>query len=530
MSRWRIALVVLLISVPFIGWAVAGSIYLWMDGLGIIVWWPMMACVALGYLLAWYWQRKRRLLRPPEFEAPMHWTPRDKEAFKLVAKHAEEGAKAGPEKLTDPKFYYETGRAMADELARFYHPGASDPLGNLTVPELLSVVELAARDLREMVDEHLPGGHLLTIDNFRLAQSLSKWYTPAMNVYWAISALFDPLNTALRFGASKIGVSTPLQMLQENLYAWFFTAFVHRLGTYLIDLNSGRLRVGVERYRQLQEEAAKAAEQAPDVAEKVVAGPFIGRDTTADDAVDQIRQMTIALVGQVKAGKSSLVNALLGEERARTAVTPMTAGIERFELLTPGVPTRLVLLDTAGYNQTGATAEQVKDTAEAARQADVVFLVLHARNPARKADVELLEQLEKWFAERPDLKPPPIVAVLSHVDLLSPSLEWSPPYDWRHPKRPKEQSIHDAAKAAREQMGPRLVDLAPVCAQPGKTWGVEEELLPSVAAQLEEVRGVALLRCLKAEADREKVKKVFRQMYAAGKAAASIAWQMLNKK
>jgi predicted GTPase len=171
----------------------------------------------------------------------------------------------------------------------------------------------------------------------------------------------------------------------------------------------------------------------------------------------------------------------------------------------------------------------VTATAEAAHQADVVFLVLHARNPARQADVTLLEQLGKWFAERPDLRPPPIIGVLSHDDLLSPSLEWAPPYDWRHPKRPKEQSIHDAVAAAREQMGSRLVTLVPVCCQPGKVWGVEEELLPAVAAQLEEVRGVALLRCLKAEADRDKVKRVFRQMYQAGKAAAAIAWQLLQK-
>ena len=52
----------------------------------------------------------------------------------------------------------------------------------------------AIRDPREMVDKHLPGGHFLTIDNFRLAQTMSKWYAPAMNVYWAISV---PITAAL---------------------------------------------------------------------------------------------------------------------------------------------------------------------------------------------------------------------------------------------------------------------------------------------------------------------------------------------
>ena len=48
----------------------------------------------------------------------------------------------------------------------------------------------------------------------------------------------------MRYAASQLGLSTPLQMLQQNLFVWFYTAYVHRLGTYLIDLNSGRLRVG----------------------------------------------------------------------------------------------------------------------------------------------------------------------------------------------------------------------------------------------------------------------------------------------
>jgi hypothetical protein len=491
MSRWRIGVVTGLISVPFVAWAAFGTYYLWTSGWGWIVWWPLMACVALGYLMAWHWQRKRRLLYPPGFEVPIHWTARDQEAFKLVEARAKDGAAQSAEKLTEPKFYFDTAQTMANELAAFYQPGATDPFGHLTVPEILSVIELASHDLREMVEKHLPGGHLITVDNFRLAHTVSKWYEPAMNVYWAISALFDPINTAMRYGASRLGVSTPLQMLQQNLYAWFFTAYVHRLGTYLIDLNSGRLRVGVERYRQLQAEAARQADVA--VADKIAAGPFIPARDGAEDASDQIKQVTI-------------------------------------ELLTPGIPTRLVLLDTAGYHQSGATADQVKATAEAARQADVVFLVLHARNPARKADVELMDQLAQWFAARPDLKPPPIVGVLTHVDLLSPALEWAPPYDWRRPTRPKEQNIREAALAARQQMGERLVSLVPVCVQPGKVWGVDEELLPAVAAQLEEARGVALLRCLKAEADREKVKRVFKQMVNAGKAAAGIAWEMLTKK
>ena len=60
--------------------------------------------------------------------------------------------------------------------------------------------------------------------------------------------------TGLRFAASQFGLARPWHMFQQDLIAWFHTAFVHRLGRYLIDLNSGRLRVGAERYRQLTQE------------------------------------------------------------------------------------------------------------------------------------------------------------------------------------------------------------------------------------------------------------------------------------
>src|SRR5436305_5415675 len=123
---------------------------------------------------------------------------------------------------------------------------------------------------------------------------------------------------------------------------------------------------------------------------------------------------------------------------------------ERYRLAPEGIPAEMVLLDTVGYGHEGPKADQVEATRQAARQSDLLLLVLHARNPGRRADVDMLRALREWFAGQPDLKMPGVLAVLTHVDLLSPSLEWAPPYDWQHPRRPKEQSIHDALAAAAE--------------------------------------------------------------------------------
>ena len=87
---------------------------------------------------------------------------------------------------------------MALELARFYHPGAEDPISQLTIPEMLAVIELASSDLAELVDRYLPGGHFLTINNLRQARQAADWYQTASNIYWLISAVFSPANTAVR--------------------------------------------------------------------------------------------------------------------------------------------------------------------------------------------------------------------------------------------------------------------------------------------------------------------------------------------
>lgn len=396
MSRWRLLLVAALLAAPVAALAIVGSVALWREHLWRYAWWPLFACMALGYYLAWHWHRRRKLLPAPEAAPPPHWTERDRRAWKLVEVRAEAAAKLPPDKFTDFNFYVTTGQEMALQLARFYHPGAEDPISQLTIPEMLAVVELASHDLAELVNRYLPGGHFLTVNNMRQARQAAEWYQTANNVFWLISAVFSPVNTAVRYFASQAGLSKPWQMLQQNLLIWFYTAYVHRLGSYLIDVNSGRLRVGARRYRELLENqhSSGAAAQVPASAKQSV----------------EASSVTIALLGQVKAGKSSLVNAFLGEQRALTDVLPATGEVERYELQPPGVPTRLVLLDTVGYGHAGPKADQLRVTEETARQADLLLLVMHARNPARQADGETLKALRAWFAARPDLRMPPILA------------------------------------------------------------------------------------------------------------------------
>jgi predicted GTPase len=514
MSRWRVILVLTLTVAPLLFLAGVGSYYLWDTGWAFHVWWPMAACLAVGYGLGWYWQHKKKLLRPPDFTEPMHWTERDQQAWRLVEARAKSATEIPPSQMTELNFYVDLGKAMAVELAQFYHPRASDPVAALTIPEILAVIELASHDLAEMVDQYLPGGHLLTIRDWRRARQIVDWYPAVSNLYWIVSALFSPIDTAARYTASKVGLSGPFQMLQNNLLIWFYTAYTHRLGTYLIDLNSGRLRLGAQRYRELTHPAGAA-------------GTILERPGA--DPVEQVRQITLTLLGQVKVGKSSFVNALLGEQRAAVDVLPATEEVTKYELRTKDIPTTLLLLDTVGYGHDGPKADQLKATQSAAKQSDLLVLVLHAKNPAREADLVMLKALRAWFLANPDLKMPPVVAVLTHFDLLSPSMEWSPPYQWRQPQRPKEQNIAQAVAAVREQFGDFLAAVVPVCTLPGKSFGVEEEFLPALASMFDEARAVAFLRCLRAEIDSQKVRKVFHQLLQAGREGLRLALEAMPR-
>jgi uncharacterized protein len=507
MSKWRLIVVAVLIAGPSLFLMGYGGYQLWLSGLSFWVWWPMMASLALAYLLGWYWQKQQKLLRI-DFAPAQHWTERDRQAWQIVEQRAKAAENLSSDRFMEFTFYTEVAQEMALEMARFYHPRAKDPLGSLTLPEILAVIELASHDLAEMVDKYLPGGHLMTINDWKKAKQASDLYQTASNIYWAVSAVFSPVNTAMRFLASQAGVSRPWAMLQQNLLLWFYTAFLQRMGTYLIDLNSGRLRVGAARYRELM-----SGVQSP-VSEVKSTSPDSG-----------IKAVTLGLIGQVKAGKSSLVNAILGEQRARTNVLPETREVTRYQLQLEGIPTRLEILDTIGYSHSGPREDQLPATQEAAKQSDVLLFVLHARTGARQPDLMMLQALRKWFDSRPDLKMPRVVGVLTHIDLLAPAMEWQPPYRWQEPTRVKEQQIAEAVRAVREQFGEHLAAVVPVCVAPGRVLGVEEWLLPTLVELLGEARAVAMLRCLRAEVDERKIRKVFEQLLAAGKGAATVLWK-----
>lgn len=98
----------------------------------------------------------------------------------------------------------------------------------------------------------------------------------------------------------------------------------------------------------------------------------------------------VAIVGRPNVGKSSLLNGLLGEERAIVTEVPGTTRDLISEAANiRGIPVELV--DTAGIRETADLVEQlgVERSRQALAQADVVLLVVDGSQGADAADAQL---------------------------------------------------------------------------------------------------------------------------------------------
>ncbi len=118
--------------------------------------------------------------------------------------------------------------------------------------------------------------------------------------------------------------------------------------------------------------------------------------------------LKVALIGRPNVGKSSLMNALLQEERAIVTEIPGTTRdvIEEY-LNVRGIPVRL--MDTAGIRETNDLVEKigVERTRARYRDADLILTVLDVSEPLTADDRELLEQV----AEKP------AIVILNKSDL-----------------------------------------------------------------------------------------------------------------
>ena len=128
------------------------------------------------------------------------------------------------------------------------------------------------------------------------------------------------------------------------------------------------------------------------------------------NSTPQSERLHIALFGRRNAGKSSLINALTGQQIALVSDMPGTTTdpvIKSMEILPLGP---CVLIDTAGFDDTGKVGDlRVERTREVIKQTDIAIIV---------TDASSLDDEMRWAGLLKQANVP-YVAVLNKVDLMS---------------------------------------------------------------------------------------------------------------
>lgn len=499
----RSIIIGVLFCLPVLVYVGFGAYALWKTGLFLWTWWIIPGCWFLTYGVAEVWKPKR--FDPDSERLPTHWTPFDEAATKIVTQYQQEVDTLSPEELTDMEFYFQKSQDLAQSLAEHYHPKAKDVYSSLTVLEVLAATRLAVEDLEVWFHDSVPGSHLVTIEQWKMLGKAPKWVKRVSDAGWVASVLVNPLNVAKYF-SSKLTLDPITEQLRTEFLAAAYLRFVRLVGFYLIEMNSGRLRRGADRYRA-------AFGPGPELKEKQ---PPENPNPLKPESV------VVAVVGQVKAGKSSVVNAFIGKTEAVTDVLPSTKLVTRHQLDIPDSQVKVTLLDTPGYADAGATKAALRETQTAVREADIIVLVTAANSPGKAADIELLREVEKDFAKHPELKPSPIIVCMTHIDLLSPVMEWEPPYDFENPTRSKEESIVGALKNLQQLFADLKippVEYIPVCsdADRDRLYNIPEGLIPALATHLQAGKTVALVKAYEKDLDQGSVSSLLHQLKATGK-------------
>jgi uncharacterized protein len=470
---WPETLLFLAVAVPWLSLLVLGMVWLWQGG---HVWAWAIAAAVLG-LLAWPLSRlvrrranaEARLALGDLAEPSRGWNVAERDAWAEVLAIADATA---PFSFIEFDPLIDRARETIEAVARRFHPEAHTAWARFSLPEALLLAERLCRDVRREALRHIPGVRAMRLSHLLWVQRQHERYGEVAHTGWRVGyglwrivrAVLNPLQAAGQ-ETSGMFVEKTAAVLSYRLRAYATRLLVLEVGRAAIDLYSGRLA--------LSDDEVRAA-----------------RERDMADAAPPVAPVRIVLIGQINAGKSSLVNAMAQEIRCAVGPVPTTSNVAEHLLELEGRPA-VMLVDMPGIGEgTGTSSELL---AQAGR-ADLVMWVASATQPARAPDRKGLDDFRAWAKLQLARRAPPLLLALTHIDELRPAMEWTPPYDVIAPAGPKARAIRAAMDAAARTLDLPADTIVPVAMPPAREPYNLDALWARIAVELDEAKLVQLDR------------------------------------
>jgi predicted GTPase len=469
-----------LLVLPFAVTSLLG--FLWLHDRGMLLYF-VLGCVGLaggiwsGRLgLAWQQRRKARveaLARgetiPPDDDAEdpaglrerLANPPIDPEWSERETAIYEAARAAIAERLPAPVDWEslpEHAVAVVEDVAGRMSDGKRGAL-DFTLPEALLLIDRVALRYREFLRSHVPFSDQFSMRSVhwlwsRQDQARAAWKYGYL-AYRGLRLAFNPPVGVLR-ELERAATAGLQDRLSDQVVRDAQAILLEEVAQAAVDLYSGRLKFSDAELIEIQ------------------LGSELRDRLSLARPDDPVR---IIVVGQISAGKSTLINALAGDGVAETDLAPTTDRLTAHELVIDEIPCRLV--DTMGLDGSAKVQELL---AQEISQADMVLWALRANRPGRAVDIGLRDAVMAWYAQDAARRIPPIIPVATAADALLP--DW--PYTENRLPEAAQAVIGKAVAALRKDFAGPLGDRPPipVCARP-PSWNLDT-LHNAIAAQLGE--------------------------------------------
>ena len=365
------------------------------------------------------------------------WTERELSVFGTLCA----GIKREPRPWRDLQVH---ARVLVEEAAQQLSGGQKTAL-DFSIPEALLLADRVIIRLRHDLREMVPFSDRISLktifwiwENKGWFQYGATWAGRAWRVKRMITnppgAILQEIQGAVTSGADggefkNISVAIVQQIVLEEI------------ARAAVDLHSGHLRFTDEELLEIELGSA-------DIDKRILARP--------DEPI------RLLVIGQVSAGKSTVINQLAGTSIAETDMAPTTPDLIRHAMKIDGISYSVV--DSQGLDGSEDIANKILAQA---LDCDHILWVVRANRPARAPDVELLGMIDVAFAGNPLRRVPPITLVANAVDQLLPA--------WPFPEHllPAEAQATIAAAThaiALDLSGREALPLA----SEGHTWNIDQ--------------------------------------------------------